>query len=78
MARKTANTSKSSDFIEAQIWGNMRLIDKSGVVHHFSRGIPLDTSDGRLERKLSSMPDGTEVQVILRVSHRGSKVEIDL
>lgn len=76
MARKVTKTFKT--FTEAQIWGNLRLIDNSGVVHHFSRGVPLDTSDGRLEKKLSSMPDGTEITVILRVSHRGQKAEIDL
>ena len=76
MARKTS--AKTSNFVEAQIWGNMRLIDNSGVTHYFARGVPLDTSTGKLEQHLAGLPDGTEVTVTLRVSHRGSKVEIDL
>lgn len=76
MARKT-NT-KSSDFVQAQVWGNLSLITRHGESKPLSRGIPLDTSDGSIEKFLAQLPHGTEVTLKLRVTHVGQKVELTL
>ena len=78
MARKTNTTSKSSDFVEASVWGNLSLIDKGNAVHYFKRGIPLDTSEGGIERLLAQLPHGTEVTLKMRVTHVNKKVELTL
>lgn len=78
MARKTANTSKSSDFVQAAVWGNLSLITKHGEAKPLSRGIPLDTSEGSIEQLLAQLPHGTEVTLKMRVTHVGQKVELTL
>lgn len=76
MARKTS--SKSSDFVQATVWGNLSLITKSGEVKPLSRGIPLDTSEGSIEKLLAKLPHGTEVTLKMRVTHVNQKTELTL
>lgn len=78
MARKTNTTSKSADFVQAQVWGNLSLITRHGEAKPLSRGIPLDTSEGSIEQFLSKLPHGTEVTLKLRVTHVGQKSELTL
>lgn len=78
MARKTNTTSKSSDFVQATVWGNLSLVTKSGEVKPLSRGIPLDTSEGDLEKLLAQLPHGTELTLKMRVTHIGQKSTLSL
>ena len=78
MARKTTTTSKSSDFVQAAVWGNLSLITKHGEVKPLSRGIPLDTSEGSVEKFLATLPHGMEVTLKLRVTHINQKIELTL
>lgn len=78
MARKTAKTAKSADFVQATVWGNLSLVTKSGEVKPLSRGIPLDTSEGSIEKLLSQLPHGTEVTLKMRVTHVNQKTELTL
>lgn len=76
MARKSS--SKSVEFVQATVWGNLSLVTKHGEVKYFKRGIPLDTSDGEVEKLLATLPHGTEVTLKLRVTDVNQKTELTL
>lgn len=76
MARKTS--SKSVEFVQTSVWGNLSLITKHGEVKPLSRGIPLDTSEGDLEKLLAQLPHGTELTLKMRVTHVGQKSTLSL